>query len=197
MYFTFRIRVPMFLGQFFLWLYRVYQKIRYGQTVRFIPLSNGRFAIVDLADYENLMRCKWHTKGCSDYAVRIENRKRIYMHNEIMQLTEGFNSAQDKCAQGGLRVVVDHKDHNSLNNTRGNLRIATKTQNSYNQKKRIGRTSKYKGVYLDQKGYWRAKIRFDGRVICLGQHKKEEDAARAYDAMAKKLHGEFAVLNFP
>ncbi|MBU1261119.1 MAG: HNH endonuclease [Planctomycetes bacterium] len=182
MYFNFRIRVPVFLARFFLWIYLQYQKIRYGRRFGYIPLNNGRFAIVDSADYENLMKYKWHMRSSSEYAVRIEKRKRIYMHNEIMRPSAG--------------LMVDHKDHDSLNNTRWNLRIATKAQNSYNQKKRVGRTSKHKGVYLDRRGYWRAKIRCDGKVIYLGCHKKEEDAAKAYDKAARKYHGDFAVLNF-
>jgi hypothetical protein len=183
MYLNLRIRVPLFLGKFFLWLYRVYQKIRYGQSIRFIPLNNGRFAIVDSADYEKLTRYNWSVRTSSEYAMRIEKGKNIYMHNEIIH------------PQSGL--VVDHKNHNGLNNTRENLRIATKSQNCCNQKKRLGSSSKYKGVYLNKcLGKWGAVIRFQRKYTFLGYFTNEIDAAKAYDEAAKKYHGEFAVLNF-
>lgn len=93
--------------------------------------------------------------------------------------------------------IVDHRDHEGLNNTRTNLRLATRSQNSCNNKKTRGRSSKYKGVSRDKRGYWRAKIHFKGKHIFLGYFDNEIDAARAYDKAAKELHGEFAVLNFP
>jgi hypothetical protein len=185
MYFTFRIRVPLFLGQFFLWLYCLEQKIRYGRAVRFIPLNNGRFALVNAADYEDLMKYKWRALSPPDYAVRqVARGKFVYMHNQIMGPLSGF--------------VVDHKNHSGLNNTRENLRIATRAQNSYNQKKRAGCTSKYKGVHLDrEKGKYRAVIRANGKQLHLGYFASEQEAGRAYDKAAKELHKEFAVLNFP
>ncbi len=183
MYFYFRIKVPLFLARIILWIYLRYKKIRYGYDLKIIPLNNGRFAIVNAADYEKLMQHKWFVKISPEYAVRKEKGKTIYMHNEIMEPPSGY--------------IVDHIDHRSLNNSRSNLRLATKSQNCCNQKKKGGRTSKYKGVYRDKRGHWRAKINFDGKTICLGRYKNEIDAAKAYDKAAKELHGEFAVLNFP
>lgn len=183
MYFNLRIRVPLFLGKFFLWLYRLYQKIRYGQSIRFIPLNNGRFAIVDSADYEKLTRYNWSVRISPEYAMRMENRKNVYMHNEIMHPLSG--------------LIVDHKNHNGLNNTRENLRLATKSQNSCNQKKRPGRSSKYKGVCFNKRfGKWGASIKFQRKCTFLGYFINEIDAAMAYDEAARKYHGEFAVLNF-
>ncbi|MGB8227402.1 MAG: AP2/ERF family transcription factor [Sedimentisphaerales bacterium] len=183
MYFNFSIKVPLLLGRICLWIYLRYKKIRYGCQFRYILLNRGRFVIVDSADYEKLMQHQWFVKISPDYAVRRVKGKTIYMHNEIMEPPPGF--------------IVDHKDRHSLNNSRSNLRLATKHQNCYNQKKRRGQTSKYKGVYRDKLGYWRAKIHFDSKIIYLGCYKNEIDAAKAYDEAAKKYHGEFAVLNFP
>ena len=180
MYFNFCIKVPLFLARFVLWIYCQNEKMRYGRAVRFIPLNNGRFVMVDAADYENLIKHKWHITIFHEYAMRREKGKTIYMHNEIMEPVSGF--------------VVDHKDHNSLNNMRGNLRIATRSQNSCNIKKSQGCSSKYKGVSFNKAlGKWVVSIRFQRKHIHLGYFDNEEDAARAYDAAARKHHGEFAV----
>ncbi|OHB55307.1 MAG: hypothetical protein A2173_08695 [Planctomycetes bacterium RBG_13_44_8b] len=105
------------------------------------------------------------------------------MHNEIMQ------------PQAGL--IIDHKDHNGLNNSRANLRPATKAQNCWNRRKKPGCSSKYKGVCFNKAlGKWAGSIRFEGRRSHLGYFVNEEEAARTYDAAARKYHGEFAALNF-
>jgi hypothetical protein len=189
MYFNFCIKVPAFLARICLWLFLRYKKIRYGCEFRYIPLNQGRFVIVDSADYEKLIKHKWRVRISPEYALRTENGKTIYMHNEIMQPFD--------CAQGRPGLVVDHRDHKGLNNTRMNLRIATRSQNSCNNKKTRGRSSKYKGVSRDTRGSWRVKINSDGKNTFLGYFDNEIDAAKAYDKAAKELHGEFAILNFP
>lgn len=184
MYFNFSVKIPLFLARFFLWLYFRYEKIRHGRLLAYIPLNNGRFVIVDATDYDKLMKYKWRILSPPEYALRKENGKTIYMHNEIMEPPAG--------------LVVDHTDHSGLNNTRENLRIATRAQNSCNQKKKQGCTSKYKGVYFNkERGIYRAAIMANGKRIELGYFEKEIDAARAYDEAAKELHKDFAVLNFP
>lgn len=88
---------------------------------------------------------------------------------------------------------IDHKDGDKLNCRRGNLRPATRSQNNSNRRgwSRCG----FKGVRKFA-GKYTARIQVDGRCVHLGTHDTAEDAARAYDAAAAKLHGEFARLNF-
>lgn len=184
MNFNITIRIPAFLGHIYLWFLLTYKGLRYGCKFRYIPLNKGFFVIVDQADYEKLVQYNWSVKISPAYAVRIENRKTIYMHNQIMQPQPGF--------------IIDHKDHEGLNNTRTNLRLATKSQNCCNQKKKEGCSSKYKGVYFNKAlGKWGAAIKFRREKIFLGYFDNEIEAAKAYDEAARALHKEFAVLNFP
>lgn len=107
------------------------------------------------------------------------------MHQEIIEVPEG--------------MVVDHINHDSMDNRCANLRPATFSQNMCHRRKRSGaKTSKYKGVYWKKKNRkWVARIGFQKKEIHLGYFRSEIDAARAYDRAARKYHGEFASLNFP
>lgn len=150
-----------------------------------VPLTQGKVALVDDADYECLSQFKWyaHWDRWNFYAVRKESltHRDIYMHKEI---------------QPGR--LVDHANGNTLDNQRVNLRACTPTQNSRNVRVRSGKSSQYKGVCLDKKrGGWIARIRVDKISIFLGRFDSELDAARAYDRKALEAFGEFGRTNFP
>jgi hypothetical protein len=151
-----------------------------------IKLTKGLVAIVDDADYEWLSKWKWSTSGASQnkYATRCVSvngkRSNIKMHKEILNVDPGME--------------VDHKDGNSLNNQRSNLRVATRSQNMMNRKMQTNNTSGHRGVFVNPKSTtrpWRAAIRFNGRLIWLRTHKTKEEAAKAYQEAAKRLFGEF------
>ena len=93
---------------------------------------------------------------------------------------------------------IDHINHNGQDNRKANLRPATRAQNNYNRKKYDNNSySKYKGVSFKQKNQiWTAQIGLNNKMLFLGYFKKEIDAAKAYDAAARKYHKEFAVTNF-
>ena len=96
-------------------------------------------------------------------------------------------------------MLVDHINHNGLDNRKANLRPATWAQNIRNRKKYFDKSrSRYKGLVWDRySNKWRARICLNRTQIQLGSFDDEIEAAKAYDRAAKKYHGEFASLNFP
>jgi hypothetical protein len=95
-------------------------------------------------------------------------------------------------------VLVDHINHDTLDNRRENLRTATQRQNQQNQLPRLGKVSKYKGVCRNKyKTKWRAQIRTENGRLHLGEYDTEIEAAHVYDEAALKYHGKFAKVNFP
>jgi hypothetical protein len=158
----------------------------YGKNAR------GRVALVDPEDYDLVMQYRWNVdeherrnRGGGKhgpYAITVARGSMARMH----QIITGW-------------TLVDHEDGNGLNNRRSNLRDATGTQNSANQRKRVRpASSKYKGVTWDRRDRkWRAQIKDGPRYRGLGYFRTEEEAARTYDTAALAAWGEFALLNFP
>jgi len=181
------IPIPDFIERIGVWFLLRYRKKHYGFTFRRIKLTGGKYAIVDVEDYEKLSQYDWQlyeSKSKNLYAFRYESGKFIKMHRVIMNAPAG--------------VFVDHKYGDGLDNRKVNLRIVTRAQNQYNRRKTSKKTSsKYKGVYFkkDMNKYC-ATIGLKGKKTHLGYFDNEIDAAKAYDEAAKKLFGEFAKLNF-
>ena len=164
--------------------------------MKLIPLTRGLFAKVDDDDFEHLNQWKWHayTDGHTYYAVRHTpisedpKRKNIQMHRVIMSTPKD--------------MVVDHINHNGLDNQKHNMRNCSHAQNIYNMKSRKNETSTYKGVSLYANRtkkktyyYWEANINFGKKTEFLGLFETEELAALAYNKRAGELFGKFAYLN--
>jgi hypothetical protein len=153
---------------------------------KIMPLTQGKFAIVDAEDYNCLSRHKWCAARSKDtfYAHRGSNRRLISMHRAIMRAPKG--------------LMCDHRNHNGLDNRKSNLRLCTSAQNQYNKRPKKGCSSKYKGLTLrEDRRRWRAKICFNRKRIHLGDFADQIKAALTYDDKAIELFGEFAYLNFP
>lgn len=170
----------------------LYRYLRYRKIYRRIYLGEGYWTILDSRDYYRLRGYKWYIFGrCGKfYAQRskiIANERTVpvAMHREIIKAPKG--------------KLIDHRNGDSLDNRRENLRPATRAQNRRNAVKTRRKTSsKYNGVSLEKKSRsWKMQLRRNGRTISSGRFKNEIDAAKAYDKAAKKYFGEFARLNFP
>ena len=189
---TFQIKTPYWFNRLCRRAVLFYYRLRFGHSVCLIHIKKFRFAIVDPYDYDYLRRFKWRLNRSNRtfYAFRTVSRgplfrpQVIWMHHEILPPPDG--------------LLVDHRNHNGLNNRRENLRLATPAENIQNARKtRLKTTSRYKGVdFVKATGKWRARICVNGHRIFLGSFDSELDAALAYDAAAKKYFGEYACTNF-
>lgn len=158
-----------------------------------VPLSRGLFALVDDEDFERVMQHNWFIALKPNgmmYAVRELNqnkgaRRSIQrMHRFVLSLS-------------GPLPIVDHRNHNGLDNQKRNLRRCTQQNNVRNRRKGSAKkTSKFKGVCWSKANKkWRANIRFDNKQVHIGLYQSEKDAALAYNAAANKYYGDFACLN--
>jgi hypothetical protein len=186
------IGIPSWLDRIFVTPLLTWRLLRYGFTFRKIYLGEGRFALVDPEDFYWLNSFHWYAEIKSKliYAARnviLAGEKKIIfsMHREIMNAPDG--------------LLVDHKNCDTLDNRRENLRLATRAQNNCNRRKTKSKTSsRFIGVCFHKRHQrWCVDIRHNGKKIWLGSFVSEIDAAHAYDEAAKKYHGEFARLNFP
>lgn len=147
-----------------------------------IELTRGASAIIDLEDVPRVMLHTWQL-ATHGYANADIDGKKVYLHRFILNAKQGDH--------------VDHTNHNRLDNRKCNIRICTPNQNMMNTRKRKDCTSKYKGVFHEGDGKWRAYILSKEKRLEIGTFPTEQAAARAYDAKARELFGDFAFLNFP
>lgn len=137
-----------------------------------------------------------------------EDQKRVFQHRWWINKSETgcrvFGWVGDETiplANFILRVdrnfIVDHKNRDYRNNTKENLRIATKSQNQANREKQSNNRSGYKGVsWFKRDCCWRAYITKKSVQYHLGYFADPIEAAKAYDKEAKRIFGKFACLNF-
>lgn len=151
-----------------------------------IMLKPGKTVLIDEIDIPLINHYKWYVD--QDDTV-IANGPQVNGKRTVLKLYRLIMNAH--CGEW-----VDHVDHNRLNNTRSNLRIATRYQNSCNRQMGRNNAIGYKGVQLHGRK-WRADITVNGKTTYIGLFQTKEEAARAYDNAAYRHFGEFAKPNFP
>lgn len=167
-----------------------------------IPLHSrkypGMFALVDEEDAALISQYRWNpvpqccgicyaaTTGACTLPNGFRKKSGMLMHRLIMNAPQG--------------IEVDHRDGYGLNNTRANLRLATRVEQGANRKRASNNKSGFKGVYF-HRGWknrpWIACVKRNGKEVYYEGFATAEEAARAYDRVARLVHGEFARTNFP
>ena len=162
-----------------------------------IELIKGGYALIDDKDFESVNKISWTRlkNGNIYYAYSYIDSILVGMHRFILDVTSP-------------KIMVDHKDHDGLNNQRENIRICTLSENSKNVTTRKNSSSKYLGVsenkcvckYITYNGEMktytycrlRATIKVGNKTQHLGYFKTELECAIIYNIAARKYHGEFA-----
>ena len=155
---------------------------------REIQLTQGQVALVSEHRFDELSKFKWYAQWNSTtqsfYAVRNTPRVggksyTLSMQRQILGLTR-----EDR-RQG------DHVNHDTLNNTDENLRVATRLQNRHNFRLNKNNKSGFRGVNPRGKR-WNAQISVSGNNFYLGERDTPEEAYKLYCEAALRYRGEFA-----
>lgn len=161
-----------------------------------IKLTCGYKAIVDNEDYDELSQYNWFADK-TKYGIRARRNglKKLNEKSMILMTRQIMNPSDD--------MVVDHKNHNTLDNRKENLRVCTKAQNNMNSRKNKSsgaQRSKYKGVSYHApygrsgKKPWRMFIRINGKQF-FKYFETENAAVGEYNRLAKLHFREFAYVN--
>lgn len=154
--------------------------------MREIELINNRGTIlVDDSDYAQVAKYKWRgllTRGRVAYAC---TGRSTLLHQLLT----------------GCKELVDHVNGNGLDNTRGNLRCASSSDNNRNSSRPLPACCPYRGVRKRKSGRWQAysQYRQTRRTVfhTFGIFSSPEEAAAARDAGVRNIYQAFGRYNFP
>lgn len=134
-------------------------------------------ALIDLDDVDRVKNYKWGLHSCG-YVEHGRHDNQILLHRLIM-------NPQDD-------MVVDHINHNPLDNRKSNLRICTQQKNVINKRKQSNNTSGTVGVTWNQsRKKWVAQIQINRKNITLGRFNTKEEAIQARKQAEIEYFGEY------
>lgn len=165
--------------------------IRVEGAYAYITLTKGYEARIDAADVNIVAGRNWTAmvigrkikRVYAAVGVRVGKGKTkvVYLHRVL--------------CPGGIKT--DHRDGNTLNDVRSNLRPCTSAQNAWNSAPQARSKTGVKGVFPSTRypGRYRTSVRKGGKAVFYGDNYDFSDAVVAYDKAASEAFGEFAYLN--
>jgi len=182
------------------WVYTgMLARLRYQWLMHPIPAYDGLYSITEEGQVFSHRKKRFlkPVKGNRGYLTvtlcrsQRSEQRRFQIHRLMARIFLGANATN----------FVDHKNRAKHDNRLSNLRLCTKADNQRNQGVRCDNTSGFKGVSFDgstrglKNKLWKASVSFNGKRVTVGRFSTAAEAARAYNAAALKVHGEFAFLN--
>lgn len=152
------------------------------------------YTIVDSDNYRWLNQYRWimhwNSKKRSYYVRRLEKLANgkymdVYMAREVLGLPQGAGYGGDQ---------ADHKNHDTLNNIRSNLRVGTYSQNQANRGKKYNSVYRFKGIRQSGTGF-HARFIYQYEEIYLKTVRTDVEAALLYNYAIIEFQGDFALLN--
>ena len=160
---------------------RTPRPIRVDGDLAYIPLTQGREAIIDAADVPLVRDMHWRVQKSNHTAyakATPASRKSVLLHRLLIGALPG--------------QIVDHANGDGLDNRRANIRLATYAENLRNCRRPLTNRSGVKGVHWASRNKkWMAQIKKDGKSTYLGLYSSKEEAGAAYAKASAELHGEF------
>lgn len=130
---------------------------------------------IDVEDMDKVVDYKWR-KDSNGYVV---NNKIGFLHRVVM------NPLKNE--------IVDHINHNTLDNRKCNLRVCNHSQNACNSYTHDDNKSGFKNVvWNSKKAKWQVIVSKDGKKFHGGFFNDVEEARMVAKELRGELHGEYA-----
>jgi hypothetical protein len=157
-----------------------------------IPGYNGLYQASNLGRIKSLSRKVCNYRGCYFSKERIltqfisKNYKRVNIRSSNKMVHQLVAMAFLNHIPCGHEIVVDHINHDKLNNKLENLQLITNRENCSKDVK--NKTSKYTGVSWNKaRNKWVSQIKINGKTVPLGRYKCELVAAIVYQKKLKEV----------
>lgn len=146
-----------------------------GETAK-VKTSKGVEFLVDAEDIESVIKHSW----CCHNGYIISR-----INNKIVRLQRFLLDAPTE-------LVVDHANHNPLDNRKSNLRLCTQTDNNRNTRLSKNNSSGYHGIRITSSGKFNVRITVNLQEIHIGNFETFEKAIQARNEFERTYFGEFA-----
>lgn len=143
--------------------------------------TNDQF-LFDKEDFDLIKNFCWSVNVYGYICCTRRHNTSVLLHRLVV------NADNDK--------LVDHKNHNTFDNRKSNLRIVDKSQNMMNRRIAKNNTSGVTGItWRKDTNKWRVRIQANNKSINIGSYDTIEDAIEARNKAEEKYFGEYSYAN--
>jgi len=158
----------------------IYQVSNFGRIKSLRRIVAGRWGNQQIS--EKIMSLVNGTKNYKLVNLALNRKKKVCKVHQLV-----WDAFGDR-PRDGLRLQVDHIDHNKANNRIDNLQLLSNRNNVIKMFSTKKRSSQYPGVsWHKQNNYWTARIKVGKVYKHLGVFQDELEAAKAYQDIKSQI----------